>query len=328
METYIAKWYSRDTGTTTDITSRCGGVSTADDLDSLAVTMSMDVQQSSIDPYHKPLAIACGDRILFYKDGSLVMDGQIETISGDYRTKMQLSVTDDGIILTQNDFIIQFNSVAADTAIKQLCAKLGIAVGSVPAMSTKITKIYHGAVSTILQDILDTATAETGTEYKIRVRGGKLYITPYGTAPVTATYQPAGSLPAFPIQRQPGAPSVKWSIDSLRNAVQIYSDQDNSVSVLASASDAASIARYGQRMKLDTFSDSDGATAAQKARTLLSQLNTVSEEISIHTYGAGSVTAGVVLAFDLAEFTGTFLVKAVTHNYDHPHTMDLTLKRI
>lgn len=256
------------------------------------------------------------------------MDGQIETISGDYRDKMQLSVTDDGIILTKNDLIIQFNGVAADTAIRQLCAKLGITVGSIPAMNTKITKICHDAVSTILQDILDTAMAETGKEYKIRVHSGKLYVTPYGTTPVTATYQPAGNLSAFAIQKQPGAPSVKWSIDDLRNAVQIYSDQDNSVSVLASASDTASIARYGQRMKLDTFSDSDGATAAQKAKTLLSQLNSVSEEISIHTFGADSVTAGVVLAFDLAEFSGNYLVKAVTHNYDHPHTMDLTLKRI
>ena len=61
---------------------------------------------------------------------------------------------------------------------------------------------------------------------------------------------------------------------------------------------------------------------------MLSQLNTVSEEITVHTYGADSVTAGVVLAFDLAEFAGNFLVKSVTHNYDHPHTMDLTLKRM
>ena len=328
MEKYIAKWYSQDAGVATDITARCGGVSTSDDLDSLAVTMSMDVQQSSIDPEHKPLAIACGDRILFYKDGSLVMDGQIQAISGDYRDKMQLSVTDDGIILTQNDLMIQFNGVAADTAIRQLCAKLGIPVGSVPAMSAKITKICHDAVSTILQDILTTATAETGTEYKIRVRGGKLYVTPYGRAPITATYQRAENIPAFPIQRQPGAPSIKWSIENLRNAVQIYSGRDNSGSVLASASDTASVARYGRRMKLDTFSDSDGATAAQKARKLLSQLNAVSEEISIHTYGADNVTAGVVLAFDLTEFAGNFLVKSVTHNYDHPHTMDLTLKRI
>jgi hypothetical protein len=66
----------------------------------------------------------------------------------------------------------------------------------------------------------------------------------------------------------------------------------------------------------------------QKARTLIAQLNTVSKEITIHTYGADSLTAGVVLAFDLAEFTGNFLVKAVTHNYDHPHTMDLTRKRM
>lgn len=48
MEKYIAKWHSRETGATTDITSRCGGVSTSDDLDSLAVTMSMDVQQSRL----------------------------------------------------------------------------------------------------------------------------------------------------------------------------------------------------------------------------------------------------------------------------------------
>lgn len=328
MEKYVAKWYSWDTGATTDITSRCGGVSAVDDLDSLAITMSMDVQQSTLDPYHKPLTIACGDRILFYKDGLLVMDGQIETISGDYRDKMQLSVTDDGIILTKNDLMIQFNGVAADTAIRQLCAKLSISVGSVPAMRTKIAKICHDAVSTILQDILNTATAETGTEYKIRMRSGKLHITPYGTTPITAAYQPAGNLPSFLIQRQPGAPSVKRSIDDLRNAVQIYSDQDNSVSVLASASDAAGIARYGQRMKLDTFSDSDGATAAQKAKTLLSQLNTVSEEVSIHTYGSDSVTAGVVLTFSLTEFSGNYLVKAVTHNYDHPHTMDLTLKKV
>lgn len=328
MEKYLAKWYSRDTGSTTDLTSRCGAVSLTDDLDSLAVTMSMDVQQSAIDPHYKPLGIACGDRILFYKNGSLIMSGQIGTVSGDYRTKIQLSVTDDGIILTKNDVIVQFNGVAADTAIWQLCAKLEITAGSIPTMNTAITKIYHDAVSTVLQDILETVTAETGTEYKIRVRNGKLYITPYGTTPVTATFQPAGNLSAFEIQKQPGVPNIKWSIDDLRNAVQIYSDQDNSVSVLASASDADSVARYGQRMKIDTFSDSDGATAAQKAKTLLAQLNAVTKEISIHTYGADSVSSGVVLAFDLDEFAGNFRVKAVTHNYDHPHTMDLTLKRV
>lgn len=328
MENYTVLWHSRSTGKATDITSRCGSISTTDDITSLAVTMSMDVQQSSIDANFPVLGIACGDRILFYKDGKLTMDGQVETASGDYRTKLQLSVTDDGVILTKNDVIIQFNGIAADKAVRQLCARLGITVGSIPAMSTRITHIYHDSVSTVLQDILDAVTAETGTEYFIRVRSGALHVIPYGKKPVTATYKPAGNLAAFPIQSEPGSLTVKWSIEDLHNAVQIYSDQNDSVSVLAKASDAASIARYGQRVKVDTFSDSDGSTAAQKARTLLKQLNTVTEEISLHTYGADNVTAGVVLAFKEAEFTGNFLVTAVTHTYSHPHTMDLTVKRV
>ena len=104
-----------------------------------------------------------------------------------------------------------------------------------------------------------------------------------------------------------GSPSVKRSIEDLRNAVTIYSDQDSSVSVLATASDSASIERYGRRMKVDTYSDKDGATAAQKARTLLSSLNRETEEITVRTFGADNVTAGVLLYFDLEEFKGTFM---------------------
>lgn len=328
MENYTIMWHSRSSGKTADITSRCGGISTTDDITSLAVTMSMDVQQSSVDANFPTLGIACGDRILFYKDGKLTMDGQVEAVSGDYRTKLQLSITDDGVILTKNDVIIQFNGVSADKAIRQLCARLKITAGNIPAMSTRITHIYHDAVSTVLQGILDTVTAETGTKYFVRVRSGALHVIPYGKKPVSATYKPAGNLAAFPIQSEPGSLTVKWSVEDLRNAVQIYSDQDKSVSVLAKALDAASIARYGQRVKVDTFSDSDGSTAAQKAKTLLKQLNTVTEEISLHTYGADNVTAGVALAFKEAEFTGNFLVTAVTHTYGHPHTMDLTVKRV
>lgn len=328
MENYTVMWHSRSSGKAADITSRCGSIATTDDITSLAVTMSVDVQQSSVDANFPVLGIACGDRILFYKDGKLTLDGQVETVSGDFRTKIQLSVTDDGVILTKNDIIIQFNGIAADKAIRQLCARLGITAASIPSMSTRITHIYHDAVSTVLQNILDTVTAETGTEYFVRVRSGALYVIPYGKKPVSATYKPAGNLAAFSIQNEPGSLTVKWSTEDLRNAVQIYSDQNDSVSVLAKASDANSIAKYGQRVKVDTFSDSDGSTAAQKARTLLKQMNKVTEEITLHTYGADNVTAGVVLAFKEAEFTGNFLITAVTHNYCHPHTMDLTVKRV
>ena len=327
MEQYAVKWLRQPGGTVTDISARAGGLTYTDDLDSLATRLTLDVQQGTLDPYHKPLAISCGDRIQLYKDGALVVDGQITTVSGDYRERQQLTVYDDGVILTQNDLIIQYNGVSADTAIRQLCGKLGITVAAVPAMPAKITQIYHESVSSILTGILDTVTAETGRKFKIRVRGGKLYVAQTGTETVSARYRAADNLGAHPVQWQAGGPSVKRSIDELRNAVQIYSDQDGAVKILASASDSASIARYGSRMKVDTYSDKDGASAAQKAKTLLASLNRETEEISVQTFGADSVTAGVLMDFDLTEFSGKFLVTAVTKNYGHPYTMDLTLRR-
>lgn len=326
MEQYVVKW--RSGGAVMDISARAGGITLTDDLDSLSVSLSLEVQQGVLDPYHKPLGIACGDRILFYKDGALVMDGQINTVSGDYREKQRLTVYDDGIVLSKNELIIQFNGVSATGAITQLCKRLGIAVGGLPQMAAAITKIYHDDVSTILTDILDTVSAETGKQYHIRVRGGKLYVLERGGGVVTARYQAADNLPAHLIQLQTGSPGVKRSIEDLRNAVSIYSGRDTGVSVLATAEDAAGIARYGRRMKIGTFSDKDGATAAQKAKTLLKTLNAEKEEITVQTFGADNVAAGVLLYFDLAEFTGMFLVNAVTKRFGHPYTMDLTLRRV
>lgn len=331
MEQYVVKWlrYVNKKPVIVDISARAGDISTTDDLDSLAVSMTLSVQQGVLDPYHKPLGLSCGDRILFYKDGALMLDGQIYSISGDYREKQTLTVYDDGVLLSKNDLIIQFNGASASQAVRQLCDRLGIPVGTLPDLPAKVTHLYHDSVSTILDGILDTVEAETGKRYFVRIRGGKLCLLQRASGGVVAArYRAADNLPAHLIQLATGSPSVKRSIEDLRNAVTIYSDQDSSVSVLATASDSASIERYGRRMKVDTYSDKDGATAAQKARTLLSALNRETEEITVRTFGADNVTAGVLLYFDLEEFKGTFMVSAVTKQYGHPYTMDMTLRRI
>lgn len=327
MEEYVVKWLRPSDKTLVDISARVGAISTTDDLDSFSVRMQLDIQQSVVDYYHQPIGISCGDRITLYKDGNLVIDGQVNTVSGDYRTKQTLTVYDDGVVLTKNDLIIQFNGVSASKAISQLCDRLGIPAGEMPNMATTITHVYHESVSNILSSILDAVAAETGKRYFVRVRGGKLCVLERGGSKVTAIYKPAGNLSPANIALNVASPTVNRSIEDLRNAVTIYSDQDASARIYAEASDAASIERFGKRMKVDTYSDKDGATASQKARTLLSDLNTEKEEISVKTFGADNVTSGVLLDFNTAEFSGTFLVQAVSKQYAHPHTMDLTLRR-
>lgn len=315
MENYRVKWLSRETGKTTDISHRAGNVSVSDDLDSLCRSMTLEVAQSVCDGRLGTVPVLPGDRVLFYKDGALLFDGQVESCSGNYRSKMQLNVYDDGALLAKNDVILQCNGVAADQAIRLLCARLGVPVGELPVLPQVIEKIYHEAASSVIENILGAVTAETGAEYFIRVLAGALCVLPYG-------YQTV-QLP----ERRIGEPSVKLSAENLRNAVQIYSDQDDTVSVLASAEDAESQARYGRRMKVDAYSDEDGATAGQKARTLLQSLNTVEEEVSVKAHGLDAVRAGVLLRLDLAEVSGTFLVKAVSKRFAATYTMDVTLRR-
>lgn len=310
-----------------DISERSGNLAVTDDLDSLAVSMSLDVAQNIADPFFPPLKIACGDRIQLYHGGELVMDGQVNVVSGDYRNSLTLTAYDDGVILGKNDLIIQFNGVSADVAIRQMCRRLGIAVGELPAMPTAISKIYHDSVSVILEGILNTVTAETGARYLVRCMGGTVNVRRVGAEVLAPKYYFAANMDPAPIQAQPSAPSFKRDIEDLRNMVKIYTDKDGAVSVLASASDPVSVARYGQRMALETYSDQESAPAAQKARTRLAELNRESEEISLQTMGADEVYAGALLEFDLEEFSGVFLVKAVTKNYGHPYTMDLTLER-
>ena len=107
----------------------------------------------------------------------------------------------------------------------------------------------------------------------------------------------------------------------------VYSEADNSVSVMAEAESAESIRRYGRRTALETFSDQNGVTAAAKARTVLAEKNQVAEEFSLHCYGSDRIVGGCRLKVDLAEAQGEFWVERVTHNLGPPHTMDLTLRR-
>lgn len=314
-------------GQRVDISARAGGLSLSDDLDSLAVSLSLDVMQSSLDPFFKPLDIAGGDRIALYKDGALVLDGQVNVTSGDLREKLSVTAYDEGIVLGKNDLIIQCNGLAADEAIRRVCARLGVPVGELPSMPTAITKIYRQGVSAVLKDILDTVAAETGRRYFVRCTGGMLAVRPYGWKVADARCWEADNLDLLPIQLQPGTPSVKRSIEELRNVVRVYTDKDDAVSVLGEAVHADSVARYGQRVALEAYSDKDGATAGQKARTRLVELDRETEEIALQVRGADEVSAGCLLDFDMREISGHFLVKAVTKNFGDPYTMDLTLER-
>lgn len=328
-DAYQYLWESWETGKTRDITDRVGSPVLEDDSDSLCLQFSFSLLQSSGERFMQPLELAPGDIIAVVNTGSreTVFLGQIQSMSGSYRDSMSYTCLDAGRLLTTNDVILQFNNVPAKTALLNLANKIGIQSISCPNLISSVYDIVKDNAATIAKNILETVTAENGVPYFLRVMGGVLVVRSFGETCIRGWHRQESNLASFDIMDEAGAPNGSWSIDDLRNHVQVYSDADDSVTVLASAEDATSIRRYGRRTALETFSDQDKVTAASKAKTTLARLNQVTEDFSLHCYGSDRIVSGCRLKVDLEEAKGEFWVTRVSHSLGPPHTMDLTLRR-
>lgn len=328
-DAYQYLWESWETGKTRDITDRVGSPVLEDDSDSLCLEFSFSLLQSFGERFLQLLKLAPGDTIAVVNTGSkeTVFLGQIQSMNGSYRDSMNYSCLDAGRLLTTNDVILQFNNVPAKTALLNLANKVGIQSISCPNLISSVYDIVKDNAATIAKNILDTVTAENGVPYFLRMMGSTLVIRSFGETCIRGWHRQESNLAAFDILDEASAPSGSWSIDDLRNHVQVYSGADDAVTVLASAEDATSIRRYGRRTALETFSDQDKVTAASKAKTTLARLNQVTEDFSLHCYGSDRIVAGCRLRLEMEEITGEFWVTRVSHSLGPPHTMDLTLRR-
>lgn len=328
-DSYQYLWESWETGKTRDITDRVGSPVLEDDSDSLCLQFSFSILQSSGERFMQPLKLAPGDIIAAVNTGSkeTVFLGQIQSMSGSYRDRMSYTCLDGGRLLTTNDVILQFNNVPAKTALLNLANKVGIQSISCPNLISSVYDIVKDNAANIAKSILETVTAENGVPYFLRMMGGVLVVRSFGETCIRGWHRQESNLAAFDILDEASATSGSWSIDDLRNHVQVYSDADDAVTVLASAEDATSIRRYGRRTALETFSDQDKVTAASKAKTTLARLNQVTEDFSLHCYGSDRIVAGCRLRLSLEEASGEYWVTRVSHSLGPPHTMDLTLRR-
>lgn len=326
---YAIQWRSYESGRVRDISDRVTAPTLVDDSSSVCTELSFQVLQASGEKFFPPLEILPGDHVscVNTSSGECVFTGQVQQVSGSYRDSMTITCQDGGRLLTTNDVIMQFDNIAAKTAIEQIAAKVGIQAVSCPDLVSSVYSLEKENAATIIQNILETVTAENGVPYFPRMMGKTLVIRSYGEDCIRAYCRQEENLAAFDILAECGVPQVSWDIADLRNHVIIYSDGDSSVSVQAEEEDEASIQRYGRRTALETFSDQDTVTAGAKAKNTLLSKNKIAEEFSLTTYGSDRVCAGVRLAVDLEEIRGEFWVEAVSHELGPPHTMTLTMRR-
>ena len=316
-------------GKTTDITDRCGSPTLTDDSESVAVEFTFSVLQARGEKFFPPLHITCGDIVSVNNtaSGECIFLGQVQSVSGSYSESMSIVCHDAGRLLTTNEVIMQFNNIPAKDALSQLANKVGIQRISCPNLISSVYGTEKDTASNIIQKILETVTSENGVTYFPRMMGNTLVIRSYAQKTITPWYRQEKNLSAFDVLQEIASPQVEWDISDMRNSIQIYSEQDSAVTILGKAESTASVKRYGKRMGLETYSDSDTVSATAKAKTTLAKKNRVKETFSCRVYGSDKVVAGCRMKINIPDQVGEFWVTAVSHELAPVHMMTLTMER-
>lgn len=317
-------------GQARDITAFASDLQAVDDLASLSVELTFGVITAPWDKYVEKDIVRPGDLVRVVNHDLTVFAGVVVSVTLDGAA----TAYDRGWYLNKSTIVLQVADMAADEAIRQACTAGGVAVARIAAMATTINNLWLGDTpDAIIQDILDTVSAETGKTYHRYVTEEGLVVEELPTAAIKAYHKPADNLPAYDITWALGQVTGEDSMDELRNVVRIAAEQDGTAYVGAMASNADSIAAYGYLQHVESVTTDPGdAKLRQMAQTLLGQLDRIGRTRTVsEIWGCDEVRSGVVLDFNSPAFglAGKHRVTRVTHHYGGAgHTMALEVEAL
>lgn len=331
MDNY--KVYLTKDGTTYDITSVTGDFSWKDSVDTLGMEFSCEVIRNVDDRFMANYNLAkVGDKITLSNNGEEVFRGVVVDLDTSRYAK-SIKALDYAFYLNKSKTTTQINETRVDAAIKQLCQKFGIPLGNLTDIPTVATKIYKDAtISDIIKDLLDMASAEYGTRYRMEVRRGLLHVEKYYDLVVEGKYKPATNLGAFSIANTIGGDiSMQESIEDMRNKVIITSGDEKSVQVIAGVEDKDSISKYGLLQHAESVDEKNIAQAANIAKNRLKEMNRVEQKISVTLLGDDKVRSARSIELNFPKFglSGKYFILDCSHSYKKGiHTMSLSIEKV
>nr|DAD95057.1 MAG TPA: 43 kDa tail protein [Siphoviridae sp. ctVqj4] len=309
-----------------DISDYAGSITWNDSIDTLGMQLSFSIG-ISMDRYQPALNIDPGDIVIFRNKVEIFRGIIVSKDIG--RTENSFTAYDFCFYLNKSKVIKQYHKINAAVAIEQLCTELNIKVGSIAPMRCLITHIYYESTAAeIMDDILEQENQETGKQYLKEMRGDSFYIFERTSKPIIATFKPAFNIAEFNIGIAIGNPTRNLSIEEMKNSILIVSGNEKSVRILASAKDEEGISRYGLLQEIEKVDEKDKNKVRYIAQNKLSELNQVSETVSVELLGNDEVRAGRVLTLSekMTGIEGSYLVKACNHTLSNGvHTMSVEL---
>lgn len=219
--------------------------------------------------------------------------------------------------LLKNEVVKQFNAMPANAALISLLGEYGIQCACC-AIPTPITQIYKESLSSILDDILEQATAEQGVEYVREMRADTLVIDRLTNKRIAPELLIGADL------------AVASSVSELVNRVIVVSGDEENAAVRAIAEDGASIARYGLHQVIENVDDKDAAQAGAIAANRLALGNRILHTCTVPTLalsGGEMVKANRLIHLRAGRLNGWYRIRAASHTLaDGKHQIAMELE--
>lgn len=309
-----------------DITNRVDSITRRSNIEELAEQLEFNFAYSDVNL--TPVEINPGNLIILFNDAKEIYRGLVIDDSRSGRNARSYSCMDYGFYLNKNQEVYQFNTTASN-AIRTICMDFDIAIGDIVDIPTRIKKIYTGELSDTIKDILEQSENDQGKKYRFEMREGKFYVEEKIQRIIRATTNAFGS--EIDITELASNPSMKRSIENMKNSIKIVQGGEEYVTTLATAHDSELIRLYGKLQEVHSVDEKDISKAKNIAENLLKDLGKINEEVSLELVGNDDVRAGRVLEIteEITGIKGLYLIKDCTHEIKNGfHKMSLGLELI
>ncbi|MCY9529174.1 hypothetical protein M5X04_07470 [Paenibacillus alvei] len=325
-ELYLIKGKSKK-----NITQLIGNLAWSSNIDALGVELSFDYAYNDSSYFNKYDIVELGDHVILTNSGKVLSRFVVvsESVSG--RFGKSYTAFDYSWYLNKNETVIQFKKVAASQAIGKLLDRFAIKHKITP-IKTAITKIYKDmTVSDIIKDILEQATKETRTKYRVEMDKDVLTINRMTDLVINPMVRLSSDTLPIPIAVKIANPSRSRSIEDMKNSVLVTNSGEESIKILASAKDAGSVARYGLMTEVVTVDEKNESQARNIAKNTLSEMNRITEEVSVEMLGHDDVRAGRILEIDepITGIVGSYVIKSANHSVSNGiHKVSVELEAV
>lgn len=274
-----------------DILPYCNNLRWTSDIDTLGIQITFDSAKDLLEGQVVSLFETDTEKIR-----GIVINKTINQFTFNYTVQ-------DYSFYLKNKMIKQFNKLSATECIKSIISGAYLQ-GSICDIPTKITQIYKdNTLDEIISDILEQATNDQGIKYIKEIDGNKLNI-----------YR------LYDMKINPnvliGDFNVYSSIEDMKNSIQVISDEENNVGIVASAEDSTKFSWYGKLNDILSISADDAAKAKNIALNKLAELNCIKRSTSIPLVVLDEkvdIKANRVMYIKKGPLDGYYKIKSASH---------------